>query len=180
LSGDGSPALRDHVRVLEATHSEQRTRREAMDQPSSFADILNVPVNSANPPKPLPPGEYLGVINGVPEPAKRGPKETECVLFSVKLARPINVDQQALNEALDGKSLSDVKLTHTVWITPDSVWRLKQFLVDHLGITVTDTTTFSEALAYAPGKELKVIISHYASKVDGRIGMEIKSTGRAA
>lgn len=149
---------------------------------ASFEDILNTPVNEHKPPKPLPPGEYLGLIDGQPELTQRGKNQTHCVVFPIKLMQALNQSptfQQELTEALEGKSLSDVRLSNTMWMTPDSAYRLGQFLNDHLGIEGVSTR---EAISMSQGKQLIVTVGHYVVTREGeapRIGMEIKSTARA-
>ena len=145
----------------------------------AFQDILSMPLDDIKPPKPLPIGEYLGLIDGVPEITQRGKNNNHCVVFPIRLAQPVRVDPGALTEALDGKSLSDVKLNHTLWLTPDSVHRMKAFLVDHLGI---EAKNLQEAIGQAPGKQLMVSIGHYVTSKEGeapRVGMEIKATAKA-
>jgi hypothetical protein len=146
---------------------------------STFQDILSMPMDDIKPPKPLPIGEYIGLIDGSPEVTQRGKNNNHCVVFPIRLAQPVRVDQLALTEALDGKALTDVKLNYTLWLTPDSVHRLKSFLVDHLGI---EAGNLNEAISQAPGKQLMVSIGHYVSSREGeapRVGMEIKATAKA-
>ena len=81
--------------------------------------------------------------------------------------------QEQLIEALDGRSLSDVPISHILWLTPDSMYRTKSFFEDHLGIRGMG---IGDALANAVGKQLIVVIGHYER--DGQIRMEIKSTAK--
>jgi hypothetical protein len=149
----------------------------------SFQDILNTPMEDIKPPKPLPPGEYLGIIDGQPEITQRGKNQNHCVIFPIKLVQALDSSpafQQQLIEALEGKSLTEVKLSNTMWLTPDSAYRLKSFLTDHLGIKAGTPT---EAISQAMGKQLLVTIGHYIVQKEGeapRVGMEIKSTAKAA
>jgi len=150
---------------------------------ASFQDILNTPMEDIKPPKPLPPGEYLSLIDGQPEITQRGKNQNHCVVFPIKLVQPLDQTpafQQQLVDALEGKALTEVKLSNTMWLTPDSAYRLKNFLSDHLGI---DARTPSEAISQAAGKQLIVTIGHYIIQKEGeepRIGMEIKSTAKAS
>jgi hypothetical protein len=150
---------------------------------SSFQDILNTPMEEIKPPKPLPPGEYLAIIDGQPEVTQRGKNNNHCVVFPLRLVQALDSSpafQQQVHDALEGKQISDVKLSNTLWLTNDAAYRLKNFLSDHLGIVAR---TPSEALSQAPGKQLIVSIGHYIVQKEGeepRIGMEIKSTGKAA
>src|SRR5262249_51443580 len=126
----------------------------------SFEDILNRPMEDLTAPKPLPVGEYLGIIEKY-EITQRGKNQNHCVVFTIRLAQALNQDpsfQRDLIEALDGKPLSDKKLPYVLWLTEDSAFRLRIFLVDHLGIE--GMTKVTEALASTGGKELIVSISH--------------------
>jgi hypothetical protein len=149
----------------------------------NFTDILNQDFDTMKPPKPLPPGEYLAIIADQPEITQRGKNNNHCVVFPIKLVQALDQSpkfQSEIAEALDGKSLSDIRLQNTLWLTPDAAYRLKAFLQDHLGI---DAKNASEAIAQSPGKQLIVTIGHYVSNKEGeapRVGMEIRATAKAA
>jgi hypothetical protein len=149
----------------------------------SFEDILSLPVEEVKVPIPLPPGQYLSKIDGQPNITQKGKKNTDCVIFPVQLVQALDQSpafQQSLADALNGKMLTQVRLDHTLWVTPDAAFRLKIFLLDVLGI---EAKTLREAIAYAPGKQLIVTIGHYTTTRDGempRVGMEIKSASKAA
>lgn len=100
---------------------------------ANFQDILSKTGTSA-PPKPLPPGNYLCVVDGQPEIKKIGKNQTDCVDFSCKPMQAMqDVDQAALAEALNGRALSEKKITVRQFITEDAAWRLDQFFY-HLGL----------------------------------------------
>jgi hypothetical protein len=148
----------------------------------SFENILSMPVAEVKVPVPLPPGQYLAMIDGQPAFAQKGKNKTDCVVFPVQLLQALDQSpafQQSLVDVLKGKLLTQVSLDYTLWVTPDAAFRLKTFLLDHLGI---EAGTLKEAIAYAPGKQLIVTIGHYTTTRDGempRVGMEIKSTSKA-
>ena len=151
---------------------------------ASFQDILNTPMDEIKAPKPLPPGEYVALIDGQPEITQRGKNQNHCVIFPLKLLEAVNVTpafQQQLHEALEGKALTDVKLSTTFWVTPDSAYRLRNFLVDHLGIP--SKMKPQEAIAMTQGRQLVVSLGHYITQREGeepRVGMEVKSTAKYA
>jgi|SRR6516162_1100558 len=148
----------------------------------SFQDILQVPMEQIKSPDPLPPADYLGLIINPPEVTQKGKNNTDCVIFSVKLAQCLSPDpnvQTAVGKALDGKPLSDVKLNYLMWATPDSAYRIKQFLQNTLQIT--GAANLSEALSMVPGRQLVVSLGHYNANKDKpgedpQIAMEIKAT----
>jgi hypothetical protein len=133
-------------------------------------------------PNPLPQADYLALITGFAEFTQRGKNNTDCVIFPVKLAQCLSADpnvQTAVGEALDGKPLGDVKLNYLMWATPDSAYRIKQFLQNTLQIT--GAANLSEALSMVPGRQLVVSLSHYISNKDKvgedpQVTMEIKAT----
>src|SRR5262245_44792711 len=101
----------------------------------SFSEILDMPIVDIRDPVALPAGKYLCVVEGLPEIGKVGPRETDCVTFNLRpVAAQDGVDQDQLIATLNGASLSDKKIRHRLFITPDSVYRLKRFLIDDLGI----------------------------------------------
>lgn len=145
---------------------------------TSFTDILNKPAAAIEPPKPLPVGTYLAIVDGPGELAKIGKDQTDCVNFKLKLmqAQP-DVDQGALQEALNGASLADKSVRHRLFITQASVWRLKQFLVEHLGIDDTGKS-LGELLPEAPGRQVMVTLGHRASDDGQQIFTEVKGTAK--
>src|SRR5215831_2108245 len=143
----------------------------------NFQDILNTQLEEIKPPKPLPPGEYLGLIMDEPQITQRGKNQNHCVVFPIKLIQAISQDaafQQELTNALEGKAIGDVKLSHMLWLTPDSAFRLKVFLVDHLGIE--GAATPAQAISMARGRNLIISLGHYVNQREGEaptIGMDI-------
>ena len=145
---------------------------------ANFAEILSMQLDDIKPLKPLPPGSYLAVISNDPPPhtEQRGKNNNHCIVFKIKLMQALDQSpsfQDQLYDALDGKSLSDVPINHTLWLTNDSMYRVKIFFEDHLGIRGMG---IGDALANAVGKQLIVVIGHYER--DGQIRMEIKSTAK--
>lgn len=142
----------------------------------NFQDILNRPMDDIEAPVPLPPGTYLCIIDGQPVIAKLGKNETPAATFNLKFMQPgQDVSQQALIDALKGKTLPDRTIKHTFWITEDAAWRLKQFLKDHLGI---EATNLAEALNQSMGRQIYVNIGHRASDDGSQIYMDVKSTAK--
>ena len=144
----------------------------------AFADILSTRLDDIKPPKNVPMGEYIGIVDALHEVQERA--GAEIVTFPIRLARPINVDPTELAEALNGRQLSDVRVNLDFWrpTEPAGKFRLKQFLHDHLGI---EAPSLGEALAQVQGRQLLVSITHRMSKEPGdeRTFLQIKSTGRA-
>jgi len=142
----------------------------------SFADILNRPADEIEAPKALPVGTYLCIVDGQPEFAKIGKNNTDCVNFNLKPVQPgPDVDQKALQDTLNGQSLSDKKIRHRLFVTPDSAWRLKQFLNEHLGVPVTN---LGAMIPEAMGRQVMVTLGHQASDDGTQIYQVVKATAK--
>lgn len=145
---------------------------------ANFQDILSKPAADIEPPKPLPVGTYLCLVDGLPEHKTMGKNNTDCFEFNLKFMQAGNdVDQQQLLETLKGKSLSDRSLKHRLFVTEDAVWRLKQFLVDHLLIEA-GTRGLGEMIPEAMGRQVYVTLGHRASDDGQNIYMDIKGTAK--
>lgn len=149
---------------------------------ANFQDILSKPAANIEPPKPLPVGTYLCIIDGQPEFAKIGKEQTDCLNFKLKpiQAQP-DVDQTALQEALvvNGapSALGDKSIRHRLFITEASIWRLKQFLVDHLGIE-QGTKSLGELIPESQGRQVLVTLGHRASDDGQQVFTEVKATAK--
>lgn len=146
---------------------------------TSFTDILSTPFSEIRPPEPLPEGQYLALIDGQPEVTQRGARNTQCVIFPIKLIQAVSQDetfQRDLADALGHKTLGDLRLSHTMWVTEASAYRLKQFLVDHL--LIEGTTNALQAISMANGRQFLATAGPSIGK-DGNVRTEIKSTARA-
>jgi hypothetical protein len=131
----------------------------------NFQDILNSPILDIKDPLALPPGKYLCTVEGVPEIGKVGQNGTDCVTFNLRPIQAVDgVDPDLLAVALNGASLKDKKIRHRLFITPESVYRLKRSLLDDLGIEPTNIT---QMLPDAMNRQVIVKLVHQSSK-DGR------------
>ena len=145
----------------------------------SFQDILHKPIEEIRDPVALPIGKYLcRVVGPQPTYTKVGPRDTDCVDFNLMPVQALDVDPNQLAQALNGEILSDKRIRHRMFITPDSVYRLKRFLLNDLGIA---PTTLFQMLAETPGKEVIVKITHQPSKNKNSttVYMNVESTEKA-
>jgi len=144
----------------------------------SFQDILNQPLSEIEAPKAAPVGTYLGLIEGQPEFVKLGQNQTDAVQMNIKPIKAIKVDEKQLSEVLNGAALSDKRIRHRVFITQDSKHRLKQFLVDHLGISAD--IPVKQGIAEAMGKQLVVELGHQSSTDGTQVFNTVKSTANVS
>jgi len=142
---------------------------------ASFEEILNKPASEIETPKPYPVGSYHCIVSGPPEHIKSSQKGTDGMRFRYKVMRPMeDVDQQAAVESqVVGKEIVD-----DVWVTENSAWRLKDLLVDTLGVSEANGKTVREMLSEAPGKQLIVKIKHQLSDDGKRVFSRVESTAR--
>lgn len=144
----------------------------------SFASILDQTVDTIATPQPLPPGTYQWLITGQPRMDKSAKKQTPFVEFECRAQGALeDVDQQALIESLKGKSLSDKTRRLTFYLTDDSVYRLDQFLFEHLRVAEIGTgVSRKEAIAMAPGQSFAGTIRHQPSDDGTRVYDNIANT----
>ena len=132
---------------------------------ADFKSILDMPASEVERPKPLPQGTYQCVVDGPHREGKSSQKGTDFVEFSLKpMAALGDVDEEALATALtskDGsvKALSDKRIRATFYITPDSTFRLTDFLEKDLQIDLEDKSV-GQALSEAPNREVLAYLKH--------------------
>ena len=110
-----------------------------------FAGILNRQSGDVERPKPLPIGEYLFKIKGLPNFDKSSKKGTPYVEFTcVPIEAQDSVYADDLEESLTRKSgkkqLQDMVQKLTFYLTDDALFRLKEFMVNDLSIEEGDKT----------------------------------------
>lgn len=150
----------------------------------NFTDVLSKPAAEVIPPRPLPVGTYLAIVDGQPEITKVGKNQTDCINFHMKLMQAQgDVDQAALVEALNGKALADYKVKHTLWGTNDPSkietvrYFITEFLSNDLGIEKGDRT-IGQMLPEAMGKQVLLTIGHRPSEDGKIIYLEVKGTAK--
>lgn len=147
---------------------------------ASFQDILNQQQGTIEPPKPLPVGTYLCVVDGIPEITKIGKNQTDAVVFKLKPMQPRDdVDQEALQNALTVNgtpvALSEKSIRHTLFGTEAAIWRLQEFL-QHCDLP--DGVPLGQNLNSAMGKQVLVTLGHRASDDGKQIFAEVKATAK--
>lgn len=144
-----------------------------MNAQTSFTDILDRAPTEIERPKPLPVGSYITVIQGQPRHDKSQKKGTPFVEFTHKIiSAQDDVDTDSLKEALtapDGsvKSLNDITMKNTFYLTEGSAFRLKDFLRDVGYDTDNSESTLRQMIEDCPGKTVGIFIGHEASQ-DGQ------------
>lgn len=136
-----------------------------------FKGILSRPVEEIKAPPPFPMGTYLSRIKGH-EMVESGQKKTPGVRFTLNpFQAQADVDQEQLTEfgALD----KEIRLTF--WVSEDSAYRLKEFLVDHLGLV---GNSLDEMIPQATNQTCQTYITQKLTE-DGRTFSEVQKTAKA-
>lgn len=142
---------------------------------ANFANILSKPAADIERPKPLPVGQYLGIVMGMPEMKEIGQKNTPCAEFKIRvLSAGDDVDKTAL---ADAGGLENKTMTARFFLTDDSMYRLKEFLTEHLGIE-EGKRTIGQLLSDAPNRQVYIQVAHRPSQDGQQIYAEIKSTSK--
>lgn len=138
----------------------------------SFEEILNKPSTEIKPPPAYPVGTYHCLVDGPPAPGKSSQKQTDFLQFKFKILSPMqDVDaQQAAEQQIVGKIIQS-----DYYITETAVWRLKDMLVEHLGIEEGDKS-LRELVSEAPGRQVLVKLRHEMSQDGKRIFHRVEST----
>jgi hypothetical protein len=138
---------------------------------NQFSAILDKPFDEIDRPKPLPVGTYVCIVQGQPRFDKSARKGTDFVEFTLKpLAALDDVDADDL-EAAGG--IAEKTIRHTFYLTEDAIYRLKEFLLDHLGIEADNA---SDAIPLTPGRQVLVSIKHQASDDGTRVYANVAKT----
>jgi len=139
---------------------------------ASFEEILRKPASEIKPPPAYPVGTYHCLVDGPPNPGKSSQKQTDFLGFKFKVLQPMqDVDAaQAAETQVTGKLIQS-----DFYITEAAVWRLKEFLVEHLGIE-EGKKSLAELVAEAPGKQVLVKLRHELSQDGKRVFHRVDST----
>lgn len=103
----------------------------------NFSNLLSVAVDKIEKPKPLPAGTYTTIITKYEFDETKSEKKTPlCKVFLKVLSAGEDVDAEELGKIAN---LSERAISFSFYLTPDALWRFKEFLVDTLGLTGGET-----------------------------------------
>lgn len=139
----------------------------------NFGSVLDKPTTEIERPKPIPQGTYVFAIQGMPRFDKSTKKGTEFVEFTCKILQAgEDVDPEEL-QAMGG--IADKTLKHTFYLTENSIYRLKEFLIDDLRIE--EEATLRPMIEKAVGAQFMAQIKHTPSDDGKSVYSNIASTG---
>lgn len=139
---------------------------------ATLEEIMNTKAAEIKPPEAYPVGTYHCIVDGPPTSGKSSQKQTDFLQFKFKIMSPMqDVDaQKAAEMQIVGKTL-----TNDYYITEAAAWRLKEFLVDHLGI-VEEDKSLREMISETQGRQLLVKLRHELSQDGKRVFHRVDST----
>ena len=115
---------------------------------ANFKDLLSVNLDDVKAPLPLPEGTYHGTISSF-EYGDNNKNKTPYVRFGLKFH---SAGDDVSASDLEGIDLSQRKMSTNFYLTPDSLFRLKDFLVS-LGMK-TEGMSFDELIPDAVGQNI--------------------------
>lgn len=144
----------------------------------TFTDILNRKSSSIEPPKALPVGTYLALVEGNWQQNNSARTGALGFQFTFRLIQPQDdVSQDELTKLPGGINGKTVK--NTIYVSDGNEFFLKQFLVDHLAIEEGEKN-IGEMLAEVNGKQVMVNIKHTVSTQDPNNPRTIHIVGSTA
>lgn len=134
-----------------------------------FASLVNVQAETIERPKPLPAGSYTALI----EKQEFGTTSEKQTPYCRYLFKPTQAQDDVDATALAEVNLSKISLRQDYWLTPDAVYRLKEFLEKTLGIESTGKT-IGEMIPQAVGQQVLINVKHSIDR-KGEVRAEIAS-----
>ena len=147
---------------------------------TTFESVLDMPVEMAERPKPLPNGSYMTRVVTYQQD-KSSEKQTDYVEFTHQILNPLeDVDEDEWNEFLRGpngerKNVSDITIRNTYYLTSTAAYRLREFLT-HCGIAEEKGKPFSQAIAEATGCQVGIHVKQVPWKNGEGISARIDRT----
>lgn len=146
---------------------------------ANFQELLSVQVDSVEPPKLFPAGPYDAVVLGH-ELGESSQKGTPYVRFQCKLLSPREgVDPEEFEAAGGMEKLADRKpLNYDQYLTPDAMFRLRQFMENALQIEGSGRT-FDQTLPETKNVQFIAVIGHERGQREGEVFMRITDAAAA-
>ena len=127
----------------------------------SYEDLLNQKASDVKRPPPIPAGGYLATVESYAK-TESGRKKTPGVQFIYKIDSPgEDIDPEEVNAMAEYIAKARPRETH--WITADSLWRLKNFLLEVLKIP-DEGQSLQELLPMSVGRQAIIVMEHIASE----------------
>lgn len=131
--------------------------------------LLAKPLDEIKAPINLPVGSYVGIVTKHEFDKAKNEKASPLVRFDVVAQEPLpDVDEAAFalatDEAQGGKKLADNPQRLEFWLTPDAVYRLKEFGEEHCGVDESDVANLAELIEALKGRPFVFVLEQVPNK----------------
>ena len=131
-----------------------------------FRAILSKPTTEVEKPKPFPAGVYDAVCKDY-EQIESSQKKTPGIRVTFSIVSPAeDVDLEEFEAAGGIDVLAKRSPATTFYLTDDSIYRLSDFLHDHVGLE-RDGRSFAELLPEIKGRPVKVVFIQSINQTSG-------------
>lgn len=137
-----------------------------------MSNLLSRVAGAVEPPKQLPPGEYIFRVLSV-GPDRETPNGNPAIDFMCQAESPVDVD----HDQLAGIEFP-VNIRHTFFVTEKSLFRLTDFLIKHLGLSPDESV--KDLIGQTPGHVFRGTIVHRASNKPGDNSMFVNIADTSA
>lgn len=130
-----------------------------------FASVLDTPANLIEPPKAMPVGQYIFIVQGQPTEGKSRQKQTPFLEFTLKANEALDtVDSDQLEEwltAKDGskKRLQDATMKIQFYLTEGAGYRLNDF-IGHCGVDNDSDASLRQLVPETAGCQVIGTVKH--------------------
>lgn len=132
----------------------------------NFSQLLqNATLGEIEKPKPLPVGSYATIIKQIEQGESPGEKKTPYVRINAEIVAPLGDVNEADLETFG--SVSGKKVKVDFYITEDSLFRLQDFILEHVGLELRGMN-LDQAIGQLVNHQVGMKIKHEISKKDNQ------------
>lgn len=137
---------------------------------ANFSDLLKDNIDDIEAPTPAPAGSYNAIVTGHEFGESQNNKTPYCRMLIKPLEPLADVDEDQFKEFQEndrGGWDDDYRFKQDFWLTPDAKFRLKNFLIDALGLEGSGRT-LEDLIPESVSQSLTITLKHNPSK-DGAV-----------
>jgi len=124
-----------------------------------FASILDTAVlGNIEKPKPMPVGSYQVLIKSLETGKTKSDKKTDYLRIHAETVQPlsdVNEEELAAFGPVNGK-----KVSFDFYLTEATLWRLNEFIVDHVGLDQLRGVALSQAIPELVNNTVGITVAH--------------------
>jgi len=134
----------------------------------NFAEILKgAKLGEIEKPKPLPIGSYQAMIKTIEYGETMGDKKTPYVRFNVETVQHMDdVNEVDIENAGGAEKLRGKKLRVDFFLTPDAMYRLQDFVIEHVGLDSLKGVDLDQAIPQLVNNLVGIKVKHRPDKND--------------